>query len=225
MIAKPFVVIMLVSFILVSCAAPTPISTPTFTATFLPSATTTITPTHTFTPTSLVPTAPEGTEEGMVTYKNAEGNEVTVELGKYPYTNDKGEVIEILQSSDRLALIKYLADQSKWYPADTDHLEVQYSMADNETFHELLAQYDISYPPQNRKTYTSAYPEEAGSPFMPVFVTGWENGTLVVGQRDDKSYFFLFYPDGDPDEFRNPAVLDSQTVDYQYLLELAATNQ
>lgn len=162
--------------------------------------------------------------ENTLTYKNYEGQEVTVELATYQYTNAAGEVIEVEQPPDQLACLKYLADRSRWYPRVSDQAQLNRSMGQDESLHELLAEYDIPWPPEDRNTWIMAYPLSGGHPFMTVFVTGWEGGTLAVGQEEDGTYFPVFCEVA-PDKFSRKADIDSAALEYQYLQELAVEHQ
>lgn len=211
-----------------ACTASQPLPT----ATIQPTFTDEPPPTATEPPTPTPPATGEGgdaneetppaPDTNMLTYKNAEGQVVTVKLATYEYTNKQGVVMEVVQPPDQMAALKLLADRSQWYPMGTEFVEVGLPIWNDKDLHDLLAQFDISWPPKDRRSWVEPFPN-GGGPFMPVFMTGWEDGTLVVGQADDGSYFTVFYP-GTPNEFSKFG-FDTKTIENQYLQELAAEHE
>lgn len=199
---------------------PTATIQPTFTEDPTPTTTQTITPTAT----ASGDDEPTPLPANVLTYKNAAGEIVSVELPMYQYTNKAGEVVEIVQTPDQMACLKLLADRSQWYPAETDQAQLNEAMGLDKVLFDLLAHFDISFPPKDRRTWTQAYPHFGGYPFMTVFVTGWQDGTLAVGRDVDESYFTMFCP-GPPDSFKNASTLEEETAQFKYLRELAAEHQ
>lgn len=210
-----------------ACTAQTPeTETPIPSATIQPTLTEEPTPTttQTITPTATASGDDEPTPlpANVLTYKNAEGQEVSVELPMYQYTNKKGEVVEIVQPPDPMACLKLLADRSQWHPAETEQQPLNRAMGTDPVFIELWGLYD--YKDSARHPFwINAYPI-SGWPFMTLFVAGWEGGTLLGGQGVDEEYFLVFCPVA-PDEFMDKALRETETAEYQYLRELATEHQ
>ncbi|MCZ2126806.1 MAG: hypothetical protein LC099_03415 [Anaerolineales bacterium] len=158
----------------------------------------------------------------MLTYKNAEGQEVTIELTTYEYTNRRGEVVEVIQTPDTMATIKLLADKSKWYPASADLLPLLIDIGgEGEPLWDMLDNYDIGFPPKDKRTWTSPYPRNASEPFMPIFITGWKGGTLTAIRGENGELYLAFSPTTDPVEFKKMSYGKTESVEDYYLQELA----
>jgi hypothetical protein len=155
---------------------------PIATETLIPSPTVEITPSPVATPTE---------DPNKLTYKDASGQEVTVELTKH--VHDGKEVTEV---PDERALFTYLVDNVALHE-DLGEMDVHLlEMAEdsNEDLKELLAEYGIEWFPKTKGSAISSYPGTPGRPYMTLMKTGLDDGTLVIGRQNDGELFEVFVP-------------------------------
>ncbi len=195
--------------------------TPTATETFVPSLTIEMTSSPVATPTE---------DPNSLTYKNEAGQTVTVQLGKHEHTNKKGEVHELIEVPDENAWVKYYADRLPWVSGGTDPRPLLEGLGTSDDLHALLKQFDVDWPPKQTKnphTWIGAHPTEShGLPYMVIFVTDLDGGTLAVGRQEDGTLLPLFIDV--PTDILDKNLLttyDGQARSYDYLLELASQHQ
>jgi hypothetical protein len=121
------------------------------------------------------------------------GQEMTVQLSMFEYTNKNGETLYIPEMPDLNAAIKYVTDNSTWDSGD-QKADIETNFYYNEAFKEYLKnQFDIPDMSTQGRWNISSRPLFSPN-YFEIYTLEWKGGVLVIGRHVKADSTVEFFP-------------------------------